>query len=209
MGVKIHQRDEKGRSPHRKPDSTSANHIRYIVWQIPPKDWQRHLMKRMRLRVYSLQNSRNRPRKPIYPFANPTTIQLLSVKQYDTVQVHQRKHALRTLSKGYTICAPPTIRAFSQSTRNQPTQPTRHSTDLRCCLDDVWACRCFDSIRLGVRLTRSSGAAGPRATQSARPPSALCNEVVVQLQQLLGLQADALECTFQSEAAGRSAATHG
>jgi hypothetical protein len=119
----------------------------------------------------------------------------------NTVQYkYTTKHALRTLSKGYTT------QALSPS---QPTQPARHSTNLRCCLDDTRTCRRFDSIGLRVRLARRSRAAGPCAAQSARPTSALCDEVVVQLQQLLGLQADTLECAFQGETTGRGAATHG
>jgi hypothetical protein len=92
---------------------------------------------------------------------------------------------------------------------NHPTQPARNSTSLRCCLDHTRTRRRIDSIRLEVvRLSLCSRGVASRATESARPPPALCDEVVVQFQQLLGLQADALECAFQSETAGGIAAGH-
>jgi hypothetical protein len=47
----------------------------------------------------------------------------LICEQYGTVQVHQIKHALRTLSKGYTTKSSPHYPAISQRSR-QETAPT-------------------------------------------------------------------------------------
>lgn len=95
-------------------------------------------------------------------------------------------------------------------TSHQLAQPFRHSARLGCCFDSIGARRCVDSIGQVIRLALSNGsAAAPRATKPARPTSALCDEIVIEFEQLLGLQADALKGAFKRETAGRRAAADG
>ena len=82
----------------------------------------------------------------------------------------------------------------------------RNSTPLGCRSQSTGVFLGVDSIRSGRAF--DGAAAAPCTAQSARPPSAFGDEVVVQFQQLLGLQSDALQRAFEGQAGRGRAAAH-